>query len=58
MHRYMVEFDFIENGRKCHVAYLGPSARSEAEAVKTAREWYGFDKDNIEVVKTTVTKED
>lgn len=54
MSNYIVEFDFIENGHECHTAYSGPEASSEEEAVAVAREWFGFDRDNIEVIHTKV----
>lgn len=54
---YMVEFEFIENGRKCKTAW-GGSCKSAKEAENTAREWFGFDKDGIEVVSVKVEELD
>ena len=58
MHHYLIEFDFIENGRKCHTAIDGGSFPNEKEAVRYARDWFGFDRDGIEVTKTTVKQLD
>ena len=52
---YMVEFVFIENGHKCKTAW-GGSCLSAVEAEKTARDWFGFDKDGIEVISVKVTE--
>ena len=49
----MVEFEFIENGRKCRTSW-GGECYSAAEAERTAREWFGFDKDGIEVLSVKV----
>ena len=50
---YKVDFEFIENGRKCRTSW-GGSCYSAAEAERTAREWFGFDKDGIEVLSVKV----
>lgn len=53
MDRYTVKFTFIENGHTCKTAWSG-SASSRDAAVRAAREWFGFDKDGIEVLSVEV----
>ncbi len=57
MHHYLVEYDFIEFGHKCHTAWSGMCA-SENAAIKESTDWFGFERDGIEVIKTTVRKLD
>ena len=58
LHRYTIEFDYIENDHRGHTSYAGLEAESEAEAVKVAREWFGFDEDGVRVIHTVVKQED
>lgn len=53
MNRYTIRFTFIENGHVCKTTWSG-CAESRAAAVKKSREWFGFDKDGIEVTNTEV----
>lgn len=54
---YIVEFKFIECG-SVHRTSISLDAESEQEAIKSGREWFGFDQDKIDVVDTVVRKVD
>lgn len=53
MKRFIINFTFIENGHTCRTVWSG-IGRNRADAIRTAREWFGFDKDRIEVTNTEV----
>lgn len=53
MKKYIVTFEFIEFGHKCSTSWSGPAASKKA-AEETARNWYGFEKDNIPVLSCKV----
>ena len=53
MKHYAVTFEFMEFGHKCKTTWGGP-AKSKEDAEKIARDWYGFEKDNIPVLSCTV----
>jgi len=52
--RFTVEYTFIENGHACRTAWCGP-ANSVKDAVRVSSEWYGFEKDGVEVTGINVT---
>ena len=54
--RFTVEYTFIENGRTCHTSWSGPAGSVDG-AVRKSTEWFGFEKDNIEVTGIKVTDE-
>ncbi len=57
MKNYIVKFEFIENGHKCKTAW-GGMCKSAKDAEATAREWFGFEQDGIEVVSVKVEELD
>ncbi len=52
--RFTVEYTFIENGRTRRTSWGGP-ANSVKDAVRVSSEWFGFEKDGIEVTGIKVT---
>lgn len=53
MKRFTIRFTFIENGHECQTTWSG-MGRNRNDAIREAREWFGFDKDGIKVTKTEV----
>lgn len=53
MKHYAVTFEFMEFGHRHKTTWGGP-AKSKEDAEKIARDWYGFEKDNIPVLSCTV----
>ena len=52
--RFTVEYTFIENGRTRHTSWSGPAGSVDG-AVRKSTEWFGFEKDHIEVTGIKVT---
>ena len=51
----IIKFWFIENGKTCSVCWSG-SAESEEKAIEHAKEFFGFEKDNLKITKIEVIK--
>lgn len=51
---YCVKFVFVEDGRERETSWIGPASSKEA-AEQTARKWFGFEEDGIEVLSCEVS---